>query len=40
MIAGPAPRVGEHSRDVLIELGYDERAISKMVEDKAVRLAG
>jgi crotonobetainyl-CoA:carnitine CoA-transferase CaiB-like acyl-CoA transferase len=39
MIAGPAPRVGEHSRDVLIELGYDERAISKMVEDKAVRLA-
>jgi crotonobetainyl-CoA:carnitine CoA-transferase CaiB-like acyl-CoA transferase len=38
-IAGPAPRVGEHSRDVLIELGYDERAISKMVEDKAVRLA-
>ena len=39
MIAGPAARVGEHSRDVLIELGYDERAISKMVEDKAVRLA-
>jgi crotonobetainyl-CoA:carnitine CoA-transferase CaiB-like acyl-CoA transferase len=38
-IAGPAPRVGEHSRDVLIELGYDERAISKMVDDKAVRLA-
>jgi crotonobetainyl-CoA:carnitine CoA-transferase CaiB-like acyl-CoA transferase len=38
-IAGPAPRIGEHSRKVLIELGYDERAINKMVEDKAVRLA-
>jgi crotonobetainyl-CoA:carnitine CoA-transferase CaiB-like acyl-CoA transferase len=39
VIAGPAPRIGEHSREVLVELGYDERAISKMVEDKAVRLA-
>jgi crotonobetainyl-CoA:carnitine CoA-transferase CaiB-like acyl-CoA transferase len=38
-IAGPAPRIGEHSREVLVELGYDERAINKMVEDKAVRLA-
>jgi crotonobetainyl-CoA:carnitine CoA-transferase CaiB-like acyl-CoA transferase len=39
IIAGPAPRIGEHSREVLAELGYDERAIDKMVEDKAVRLA-
>jgi crotonobetainyl-CoA:carnitine CoA-transferase CaiB-like acyl-CoA transferase len=39
VIAGPAPRIGEHSREVLAELGYDERAIDKMVEDKAVRLA-
>jgi crotonobetainyl-CoA:carnitine CoA-transferase CaiB-like acyl-CoA transferase len=38
-IAGPAPRIGEHSHEVLVELGYDERAIDKMVEDKAVRLA-
>jgi crotonobetainyl-CoA:carnitine CoA-transferase CaiB-like acyl-CoA transferase len=38
-IAGPAPGIGEHSREVLVELGYDERAINKMVEDKAVRLA-
>jgi crotonobetainyl-CoA:carnitine CoA-transferase CaiB-like acyl-CoA transferase len=38
-IAGPAPRIGEHSREVLVELGYDERAINTMVEDKAVRLA-
>lgn len=39
VIGGPAPRIGEHSHQVLIELGYDERAISKMVEEKAVRLA-
>jgi crotonobetainyl-CoA:carnitine CoA-transferase CaiB-like acyl-CoA transferase len=39
VIGGPAPRIGEHSRQVLIELGYDEREISKMVEEKAVRLA-
>jgi crotonobetainyl-CoA:carnitine CoA-transferase CaiB-like acyl-CoA transferase len=40
VIAGPAPRIGEHSREVLAELGYDQRAIDKMVEDNAVRLAG
>jgi crotonobetainyl-CoA:carnitine CoA-transferase CaiB-like acyl-CoA transferase len=39
VIAGPAPRIGEHSREVLAELGYDQRAIDKMVEDKTVRLA-
>jgi len=39
-IGGPAPRVGEHSREVLAELGYDEAAINRMVEEKAVRLAG
>ena len=38
-IGGPAPRIGEHTRDVLIELGYDEAAIDRMVEEKAVRLA-
>jgi crotonobetainyl-CoA:carnitine CoA-transferase CaiB-like acyl-CoA transferase len=38
VIAGPAPRIGEHSREVLVELGYDQRAIDKMVEDKTVRL--
>ncbi|MGY4155520.1 crotonobetainyl-CoA:carnitine CoA-transferase CaiB-like acyl-CoA transferase [Bradyrhizobium sp. USDA 4461] len=37
-IAGPAPRIGEHSREVLLELGYDEPTINKMAEDKAVRL--
>ena len=39
-IGGPAPRIGEHSREVLVELGYDDAAISRMVEEKAVRLAG
>jgi crotonobetainyl-CoA:carnitine CoA-transferase CaiB-like acyl-CoA transferase len=39
-IGGPAPRIGEHSREVLAQLGYDEHAIDKMVSDKAVRLAG
>ena len=39
-IGGPAPRIGEHSREVLAQLGYDERAIDKMVSDKAIRLAG
>jgi len=39
VIAGPAPRIGEHSRQVLVELGYDEGAINQMVEDKVVRLA-
>jgi len=39
-IGGPAPRIGEHSRAVLQELGYDDRAIDKMASEKAVRLAG
>ena len=38
-IMGPAPRIGEHSREVLLELGYEEAAINQMVADKAVRLA-
>ncbi|MGY3410881.1 crotonobetainyl-CoA:carnitine CoA-transferase CaiB-like acyl-CoA transferase [Bradyrhizobium sp. GM5.1] len=38
-IGGPAPRVGEHSRDVLHELGYDDGAIDKMVAERSVRVA-
>src|SRR5512133_3516201 len=38
-IGGPAPRVGEHSRDVLRELGYDDSAIDKMVAERSVRVA-
>jgi crotonobetainyl-CoA:carnitine CoA-transferase CaiB-like acyl-CoA transferase len=40
MIAGPAPRVGQHSREVLRELGYSEAAIEQMISDRAVRAAG
>jgi crotonobetainyl-CoA:carnitine CoA-transferase CaiB-like acyl-CoA transferase len=39
-IGGPAPRIGEHTREVLVELGYDDAAIERMVEEKAARLAG
>jgi crotonobetainyl-CoA:carnitine CoA-transferase CaiB-like acyl-CoA transferase len=39
VIGGPAPRIGEHTRQVLCELGYDEDAISRMIADKSVRLA-
>jgi crotonobetainyl-CoA:carnitine CoA-transferase CaiB-like acyl-CoA transferase len=39
VIGGPAPRVGEHSRDVLRDLGYGDGAIDKMIADKVVRVA-
>jgi crotonobetainyl-CoA:carnitine CoA-transferase CaiB-like acyl-CoA transferase len=38
-IKGPAPRIGEHSRVVLRELGYSDTEIEKMIADKAVRAA-
>jgi crotonobetainyl-CoA:carnitine CoA-transferase CaiB-like acyl-CoA transferase len=39
-IGGPAPRVGQHSRDVLADLGYSAAEIEKMIGEKAVRVAG
>ncbi len=39
VIGGPAPRVGEHSRIVLHDLGYSDGAIDKMVADRAVKVA-
>jgi crotonobetainyl-CoA:carnitine CoA-transferase CaiB-like acyl-CoA transferase len=36
-IGGPAPRVGQHSREVLRELGYSDAAIEQMIRDRAVR---
>ena len=38
-IGGPAPRVGEHSREVLRELGYDDDAIDSMVAARMLRVA-
>ena len=38
-IGGPAPRVGEHSREVLADLGYSADAIDKMIADNVVRAA-
>jgi crotonobetainyl-CoA:carnitine CoA-transferase CaiB-like acyl-CoA transferase len=37
-IGGPAPRVGEHSREILRDIGYDDAAIDAMVERRAVRV--
>jgi crotonobetainyl-CoA:carnitine CoA-transferase CaiB-like acyl-CoA transferase len=39
-IGGPAPSVGQHSREVLRELGYSEAAIEQLISDRAVRAAG
>lgn len=36
-IGGPAPRVGQHTREVLRDLGYGDAAIAQMIEQKAVR---
>ncbi|MBR1203360.1 MULTISPECIES: CaiB/BaiF CoA-transferase family protein [unclassified Bradyrhizobium] len=36
-IGGPAPRIGQHTRQVLSDLGYGEAAIAEMIEQKAVR---
>ena len=32
-------RVGEHTREVLRDLGYDDGAIDKMVSEKSIRVA-
>jgi crotonobetainyl-CoA:carnitine CoA-transferase CaiB-like acyl-CoA transferase len=35
----PAPRLGEHSREVLREAGYDEGAVERMIADKVTASA-
>ncbi|WP_375785419.1 CaiB/BaiF CoA transferase family protein [Bradyrhizobium sp. Pha-3] len=36
-IGGPAPRIGQHTKQVLSDLGYGDAAIAEMIEQKAVR---
>lgn len=36
-IGGPAPRIGQHTRQVLRDLGYGDDAIEQMIAQKAVR---
>lgn len=39
-IGGPAPRIGEHSREILGALGFDDDAVANMIASKVVRVAG
>ena len=39
VIGGPAPRIGEHTREVLRELKYTDSEIDKMIAEKSVRAA-
>jgi crotonobetainyl-CoA:carnitine CoA-transferase CaiB-like acyl-CoA transferase len=35
-IKGPAPELGQHTEEVLLELGYDWEDISKLKEDGVI----
>jgi crotonobetainyl-CoA:carnitine CoA-transferase CaiB-like acyl-CoA transferase len=37
---GPAPLVGQHSRDILTELGYEKETIDSMVTAGVIADAG
>jgi crotonobetainyl-CoA:carnitine CoA-transferase CaiB-like acyl-CoA transferase len=39
VIGGPAPRIGEHTREVLRELAYTDSEIDRMIAEKSVRAA-
>ena len=35
-ISGPAPQLGEHSREILLRLGYEKEALEELLASKAV----
>jgi crotonobetainyl-CoA:carnitine CoA-transferase CaiB-like acyl-CoA transferase len=35
-ISGPAPQLGEHSREILLRLGYEKEALDELLASKAV----
>ena len=37
-IPGPMPKYGQHSREILREIGYDDDAIESMLDDRVVAL--
>ncbi len=39
-IGGPAPRIGEHSREILSSLGFDDETVEQMIASKVVRVEG
>ena len=38
-VQGPAPRIGEHTATILVELGFDQTEIERLVTGKTVRVA-
>jgi crotonobetainyl-CoA:carnitine CoA-transferase CaiB-like acyl-CoA transferase len=39
-IQGPAPRIGEHSAQILSELGFEPPDVQKLLADKVIRISG
>ena len=39
-ITRPAPLLGEHSREILLEFGYSEERVRRLIEDKVVGVGG
>ena len=39
-IRGPAPRIGEHSAQILSELGFEPPDVQKLLADKVIRISG
>ena len=37
-IRRPPPLIGQHGREILAELGYDEAAIAKLIEDRVISI--